>query len=185
MAANAKRYSRLTQDVHASLIDDALRAHITPTLSAAVKSTCPLDNDDDIAALRHSLDGAGGPHNPARHTPAVPTADPAGHAPRTPDAGARAPDAAATATGSDDESGSDDEQPVAAGSPIGPSELAPRMAVAVPFRTRRHGETHFAGRIVRVMANTARVRFPDVDGTSTCYDVGFHRLFEVARPSQA
>ena len=59
------------------------------------------------------------------------------------------------------------------------------MAVAVPFLSKRHGETHFEGRVVRVMTSTARVRFPDVDGTSTCFDVSLNRLFAVAHPPPA
>ena len=97
-----------------------------------------------------------------------------------------APNTNATASDSDrDDSDSDDEQPVAAGPPVARGDITPQMAVAVPFRTRKHGETHFEGRVVRVMANKVRVRFPDVDGTSTMYDVDFNRLFEVSRPSPA
>ena len=99
---------------------------------------------------------------------------------------AHAPNTNATASDSDrDGSDRDDEQPVAAGPPVARGDITPQMAVAVPFRTRKHGETHFEGRVVRVMANKVRVRFPDVDGTSTMYDVDFNRLFEVSRPSPA
>ena len=150
-----------------------MQAHITPTLSASTRSSCPLDNDADIAALQQQLTASATHQAPTQTNANTPPAPPL-----------RTPTEAAPADDGDSDS-DDGEQPVVAGPPISRADLAPRMAVAVPFLSKRHGETHFEGRVVRVMTSTARVRFPDVDGTSTCFDVGLNRLFAVAHPPPA
>ena len=173
-APSAAVYSRLTLDEHAAIIEATMHAAISPTLSVSLRRDMQLDDDREIAGLRASLDR----DQRRRATPPQPQ-------PRASAAGGntgddRRPPSPVDAGDADTvHSDSEDEAPVQAGAPLAHARITKHRRVAVPFYSPRHGETHYAGRIARVLDGHARVAFLDVDGRSTQYDVNFDRLFDV------
>ena len=156
---------------HARLILEASRANVTRTLTASLRGQCVLDLDDAIAALRDELD-----HVRRRHADVLgANARPAAQQHPAPVAHNNNEDSDSDGDRSDGDAA---EQSVAVSGLADAAALVAGSPVAVPFRTRR-GEAYFAGTVVRMMPRTARVQFPDVDGTSTNYDVDHGRLFAI------
>ena len=160
-AASAAIYSRLTLDEHERLITAALRAEVTPTLSASLRRGLTIDDDERIAELRRSL-GAVDDESSAERA-AQPQQRPRAAAPST---------TADSSTDSDSDAGA----PVTPGPRLDSAAVVRGSRVAVPFATRKHGEAHFPGVVVRVSAARARVRFDN----GTRFDVERRQLFSVA-----
>ena len=172
---SAEIYARMLPSEHARLIERAARVDVTKTLTAAFRGQCSLDLDATIADLRNYLDRERASEARPRAPPATPTAPTAA----TPDAAAAAPRDADVGDDSDEASSDDDEPAVDAGGLVDITTLAPGARVAVAFDTP-HGQRYFAGTVSKVMPATARVRFPDVAGTSTTYDVRHGQLHTLA-----
>ena len=171
---SARKYARMTEDMHAQLIEDAKRAKIDPTLWKYVRDEIYLDDDASIAALNNELSGIRAPSS--RRSGALSPRSSAGD-----DATGQLDidnDLVADDEADEDE---DDETPVTPGSLVAKNDAVVGLTVAVPFYHHTHGETHFRGEISAVRKSTYSVRFPEVGGTwSRPWTVQPNRLFHVA-----
>ena len=158
--ASAALYGRVMQDDHAKAIDAAMVAAITPTLIATSRREDVLDNDDAVLRAQSALSGSAAR---ARHA-ASPSGPPSRTAAAADDGSGSSDDASGDSDGADD-------GVVAAGAPLLDSEVVLRAHVAVRFNAPRGGVKAYGGTITKVMPRHVRVSFPDVDGTSSTYDV--------------
>ena len=137
------------------------------------------DNDEGMRRLANHAGRKGKAVAPAA-APTTPTPRPATAVePATRGAGGGVDDDADSSASNSDSDGDDDADFCEAGALIDPAVTKPGDNVAVCFNGRGGAPAHYRGSVVRVMRNSARIRFREFEDQFLNYDITFDRIREV------